>query len=193
MTFEKGEEYFRKIFNPKLPEGTNNALVSAGIFIAVIIGLVIAIIGFTLLRRLIVKCKHGRYIDQLIITEIRRTLVFSSILRFALLGYMFIVVTSVKAVFGGKQRILFKNRDETINSLIFYLLFSFSILFPIGITLFLMIQGPQGLARESIIEKFRSLYLSVRLNNRVNLLPTINFLIRRAIVGTSIALLNNRY
>ena len=140
MTFEKGEEYFRKIFNPKLPEGTNNALVSAGIFIAVIIGLVIAIIGFTLLRLLIVKCKHGRYIDQLIITEIRRTLMFSSILRFALLGYMFIVVTSVKAVFGGEQRILlFKNRDDTINSLIYYLLFSFSILFPIGITLFLMI------------------------------------------------------
>jgi hypothetical protein len=139
MTFEKGEEYFRKIFNPKLPEGTNNALVSAGIFIAVIIGLVIAIIGFTLLRKLIVKCKHGRYIDQLIIIEIRRTLMFSSILRFALLGYMYIVVTSVKAVFGGEQQILFKNKDETINSLIYYLLFSFSILFPIGITLFLMI------------------------------------------------------
>jgi hypothetical protein len=56
-----------------------------------------------------------------------------------------------------------------------------------------MIQGPQGLAREAMIEKFRSLYLSVRLDNRLNLFPTINFLIRRAIVATSIALLNNRY
>jgi hypothetical protein len=64
---------------------------------------------------------------------------FSSILRFSLLGYMYIVVTAMKAVFGGEQQILFKNRDETINSLIYYLLFSFSILFPIGITLLLMI------------------------------------------------------
>jgi putative exporter of polyketide antibiotics len=122
-----------------LPEGTNNALVSAGIFIAVIFVLVIAIIGFSLLRKLIVKCESGRYLDKLIITEIRRTLMFSSILRFSLLGYMYIVVTAMKAVFGGEQQILFKNRDETINSLIYYLLFSFSILFPIGITLLLMI------------------------------------------------------
>jgi len=139
MTFEKGEEYFRKIFNPKLPEGTNNAFVSAGIFIAIIIGLVLAIIGFTLLRKLIVKCKHGKYIDKLIITDIRRTLMFSSILRFALLSYMFIVVTSVKAIFGGEQKILFNNREIAINSLIYYILLTFSILFPISIFLFLMI------------------------------------------------------
>jgi len=139
MTFEKASEYFRKIFNHTLPEGTNNALVTAGIFISVIMIFIISIIGFTLLRKVIVKCSYGRYLDKLLITEIRRTLMFSSILRFALLSYMFIVVTSVQAVFGGQQQILFKTKGQAINSLIYYLLFSFSILFPIGVTLFLMI------------------------------------------------------
>lgn len=71
MTFDKVNEYLRKIFNPKLPEGTDNALVSAGIFIGFILLFGIAIICFILLRKLLVKFKTGRYIDKLIITEIR--------------------------------------------------------------------------------------------------------------------------
>ena len=106
---------------------------------------------------------------------------------------MYIVVTSTSAVLGGQQQIFFKSKGETINSLIFYALFTFAIIYPICVTLFLMIMGPQRLAREAIIEKFRSLYLSLRLNSRVNLLVTVNFLVRRAIVGTSIAVLGDRY
>jgi hypothetical protein len=56
-----------------------------------------------------------------------------------------------------------------------------------------MIQGPNGLKKEAINEKFRSLFLSVDTKKRLNLMVTVNFLIRRAIVGASIALLNDFY
>lgn len=73
------------------------------------------------------------------------------------------------------------------------MLFVYSIIYPICVTAFLMFQGPVGLARHHIIEKFRSLYLDLRLTSRWNLMITVNFLLRRAIVGMSIALLDEHY
>jgi hypothetical protein len=127
--------------------------------------------------------------------EIRRTLMFSSVIRMAQLGYMIMVVKSVSAVFGGSEINLFKNvsQSKIVNTLIYYTLFGFIILYPIGVTIFLMIQGPNGLKKEAINEKFRSLFLSVDTKKRLNLMVTVNFLIRRAIVGASIALLNDFY
>jgi len=118
---------------------------------------------------------------------------FSTPLRFAQLAYMFIVVKSWSAVAGGKQQILFQSKGEAVNSIIFYMLFVYSIVYPICVTIFLMVQGPVGLARYHIIEKFRSLYLDLQLHSRLTLMVTVNFLIRRAIVGISIALLGNYY
>ena len=120
---------------------------------------------------------------------------FSSVIRMAQLGYMIMVVKSVSAIFGEAPISLFKNvnNNKIINTLIYYTLFAFIILYPIGVTLFLMIQGPSGLKKEAVTEKFSSFFQSVSTKKRLNLMVTVNFLLRRAIVGTSIALLNDFY
>ena len=120
---------------------------------------------------------------------------FSSVIRMAQLGYMIMVVKSVSAIFGEAPISLFKNvnNNKIINTLIYYTLFAFIILYPIGVALFLMIQGPSGLKKEAVTEKFSSFFQSVSTKRRLNLMVTVNFLLRRAIVGTSIALLNDFY
>jgi hypothetical protein len=174
---------------------SHNALIDAGIYVLAIVIFGAAIGILSPLKLLLVKCQCGRYIDRMMMQEIRRTLMFSSVIRMAQLGYMIMVVKSVSAVFGGSEINLFKNvsQSKIVNTLIYYTLFGFIILYPIGVTIFLMIQGPNGLKKEAINEKFRSLFLSVDTKKRLNLMVTVNFLIRRAIVGASIALLNDFY
>jgi hypothetical protein len=64
---------------------------------------------------------------------------------------MYIVVKSVSAVIGGNKQNLFGTNGEKVNSIIYIALFVFAILWPIIVTTFLMVQGPLGLAKESVI------------------------------------------
>lgn len=195
MSFDKSEELIKLVYNPELPDGTSNAIADLGIFIVGSVAALIALIIYLLVRKYSVRCKNNtcQSLAEMLMVEIRRSLMFSVLLRFTQLSYLYIVVKSVTAVLGGEHQNLFGSKGQVANSITYYLLFGLAVIWPIAITLFLMIMGPRRLAKEAVIEKFRSLYLSVRLESRLNLMITVNFLLRRIVVGVTIALLANRY
>ena len=67
----------------KLSLGKKNALVDAGLYFFAIIVFGLAIGLLLLLRKVCVKCNCGRYVERVMMTEIRRTLMFSSVIRMA--------------------------------------------------------------------------------------------------------------
>lgn len=175
-------------------------MITCGFLIAILI----------LLQKLADFCECGCKLHKIVIEKMKRKLMFNTIIRAAQLGYMFHVVTSLKGILNKKfeynitkslqedlQDLKIKssalNKFDKLNSVTYWLLMIFVFTYPIGVTLFLQIRGPKGLRSTEIKEQFGSWFMLINTKLRMNLLHTTVFLVRRLIVGISIAVLRAHY
>ena len=82
---------------------------------------------------------------------------------------------------------------EIVNAVLFYLAFAYIVITPITTCFFLVTAKPEGLKNEVIMAHFGSLYKGLDIDSRLKLFQVTVFLLRRAIIGVTIAYCSRYY
>lgn len=85
------------------------------------------------------------------------------------------------------------SNKAVVNSIVYYLTFSYVTIYPVNVCLFLFAIGPVGLQHNKIKKYFGSLYSGIDITIRLNAQTTTIFLARRFLIGVSIAFFRYYY
>jgi hypothetical protein len=107
---------------------------------------------------------------------------------------MFYTVTAIEGILTKKYTADLSNpKLKPLDKVVYWLIVIFVVVYPFATTAFLQWQGPKGLKTASIKDKFGSWYMLIDIKSRLKVCHTTVFLIRRLIIGISIAVLVEHY
>lgn len=118
---------------------------------------------------------------------------FGLLIRAQLFGYVYLILTCInKPVF--EQNLLeLGSKKQVFNSLLYYLMFAYVIIYPINVCLFLFFMGPEGLQNKRVKSYFGTLYDGLNESHFINVQAVTLFITRRLIIGISIAFYRRYY
>lgn len=87
----------------------------------------------------------------------------------------------------------FGSSSEQFNTFLYYLVFSYVILYPVFVGLFLHVAGPKYTKKPPLLNRFSSLYQGLYMPKSSCLHQVTVFLARRLLIGISIAFLRSYY
>ena len=100
---------------------------------------------------------------------------------------MYFVLAGINKKVFEKNMLELGSNKAVFNTIAYYLTFSYVTIYPVNVCLFLLAAGPAGLQNNKIQKYFGSLYSGIDIKTRLNSQSTTIFLVRRFIIGISIA------
>jgi len=82
---------------------------------------------------------------------------------------------------------------EIINGVLFYLAIAYVAVTPIAISFFFIAVKPEGFKNETVVAHFGSLYEGIDIDSKLKLFQVTVFLVRRSIIGITIAYCGSYY
>ena len=165
-----------------------NPLAEAGFFLMLMFISLMMAIGLALIGSTVYRCgKIGKWIEVNVIRRLKHVFMFSLLIFAQQFGYVYFVLAGINKKVFEKNMLELGSNKAVVNSIAYYLTFSYVTIYPVNVCLFLLAAGPVGLQNNKIQKYFGSLYSGLDVSTRLNAQTTSIFLGRRFLIGVSIA------
>lgn len=146
-----------------------NPLAEAGFFLMLMFVSFIMAIGLAIIGSSMYRCgKIGQWIEKNVISRLKHVFMFSLLIFAQQFGYVYFVLAGINKQVFEKNMLELGSNQAIVNSIAYYLTFSYVIIYPVNVCLFLLAAGPVGLQNKKVEKYFGSLYSGIDITTRLN-------------------------
>lgn len=157
--------------------------------ISILAGIFLVILGSTLHK----FGNSGFWIEKKIANPLKRLFMFNLFIKAQQFGYVYFVLSGINKKVFQNNIVDLGSTISVVNSVLYYMTFAYVTLYPIIVCCFLIVTGPVGLQNSKVVNYFGAIYSGLDVNSRLNVHSATLFLVRRLIIGVSIAFLRDYY
>ena len=171
-----------------------NPIIETGFFVLIILLCILISISLLIFSELSSKLGAcGKFFNFYMLGPLKRIFMVNLMIQAQLFGYIYFVLSGIKQkVF--KQYLLDAGSSiSVVNSTLYYLVFAYVTIYPICVCLFLLIAGASGLKNSAVKAHIGTLYSGLDVDKPMNAQFVTLFLLRRLIVGVTIAFFRTYY
>lgn len=136
---------------------------------------------------------YGIWIEKNIVKNLKKLFMFNMLIRAQLFGYVYFILAGIKKDNFEKNLLEMGSLKQAVNSFMYYFTFAYCVIYPINVSFFLLLTGTSGLKNKRIQSYFGALYDGLHIKNIINTQTTTLFLLRRLMIGVSIAFFREYY